>query len=86
MCQWRAAVQKCQCALHDAMLSLRINAVSTPRTRQICWLMRAQEAEWTLAERGGDQGDYRAGIRAKIANTIECLQQQPLSKRAVRHS
>ena len=44
----------------------------------------SQEAEWTLPERGGEQGDYRAGIRAKIDNAIECLQQQPLSKRAVR--
>ena len=38
----------------------------------------SQEAEWTLPERGGEQGDYRAGIRAKIDNAIECLQQQPL--------
>ena len=36
-----------------------------------------------LPERGGDQGDYRAGIRAKINNAIECLKSEPLSKRAV---
>lgn len=36
-----------------------------------------------LPERGGDQGDYRAGIRAKINNAIECLKTEPLSKRAV---
>ena len=42
-----------------------------------------QEAEWMLPERGGDQGDYRAGIRAKINNAIECLKTEPLSKRAV---
>ena len=33
--------------------------------------------------RGGSQGDYRAGMAAKIANVIECLTQFPNSKRAV---
>ena len=36
-----------------------------------------------LPERGGGQGDYRQGIRAKISNAIECLKTEPLSKRAV---
>ena len=46
--------------------------------------MRRQEALWMLPERGGDQGDYRAGIRSKINNAIECLKTEPLSKRAVK--
>ena len=29
--------------------------------------------EWFLIERGGDQGDYREGMQAKIANVIDCL-------------
>ena len=35
-----------------------------------------------MAMRGGEQGDYRLGIDAKIRNAIECLQSEPLSKRA----
>lgn len=38
---------------------------------------------WQLAERGGAQGDYRDGMQAKIANVIDCLKTEPLSKRAV---
>ena len=38
--------------------------------------------QWQLLERGGEQGDYRAGIDRKIANAIECLKSEPLSKRA----
>jgi len=38
---------------------------------------------WYLAERGGEQGDYRDGMPEKIANVIDCLQNEPLSKRAV---
>ncbi len=38
---------------------------------------------WQLAERGGEQGDYREGMPAKIANVIDCLQKEPLSKRAI---
>jgi hypothetical protein len=38
---------------------------------------------WQLPERGGDQGDYREGMPAKIQNVIDCLQTEPLSKRAV---
>jgi hypothetical protein len=39
--------------------------------------------EWQLPERGGAQGDYRDGMPAKIANVIDCLRTEPLSKRAV---
>ena len=35
------------------------------------------------AHRGGGQGDYRDGMRGKIANVIDCLTQYPASKRAV---
>jgi len=38
---------------------------------------------WQLAERGGAQGDYRDGMAYKIANVIDCLATEPLSKRAV---
>jgi hypothetical protein len=38
---------------------------------------------WQLAERGGAQGDYRDGMQTKIANVIDCLRTEPLSKRAV---
>ncbi len=33
--------------------------------------------------RGGSQGDYRDGMRAKIDNIVDCLQHYPQSKRAV---
>ena len=39
--------------------------------------------KWQLAERGGAQGDYRDGMPEKIANVIDCLKSEPLSKRAV---
>ena len=39
--------------------------------------------QWQLAERGGAQGDYREGMPEKIANVIDCLKNEPLSKRAV---
>lgn len=38
---------------------------------------------WQLAERGGEQGDYRDGMPEKISNVIDCLKTEPLSKRAV---
>jgi len=38
---------------------------------------------WQLAERGGAQGDYRDGMQKKIANVIDCLKTEPLSKRAI---
>ena len=47
------------------------------------WDYSAEEAEkWQLQERGGEQGDYRLGIDKKIANAIDCLRSEPLSKRA----
>ena len=42
-----------------------------------------QQAAWQITERGGAQGDYRHGMSAKIANVIDCLKSEPLSKRAV---
>ena len=33
-------------------------------------------------ERGGAQGDYRRGMRRKIANAVDCLRTHPNSKRA----
>lgn len=48
------------------------------------WECTAEEKErWQLNERGGEQGDYREGMQAKIANVIDCLRTEPLSKRAV---
>lgn len=35
------------------------------------------------ASRGGSQGDYRAGIAAKVDNVVACLTAHPGSKRAV---
>lgn len=35
------------------------------------------------AHRGGSQGDYRQGMKDKIANVIDCLHKFPQSKRAV---
>ena len=47
------------------------------------WEYTQEEADaWQLAERGGEQGDYRAGITSKIDNAIACLKAEPLSKRA----
>mmetsp|Transcript_25014 Transcript_25014/g.80842 ORF Transcript_25014/g.80842 Transcript_25014/m.80842 type:complete len:224 (-) Transcript_25014:3168-3839(-) len=42
-----------------------------------------QYDEWFLPERGGEQGDYREGMPEKIANVIDCLKNEPLSKRAI---
>jgi hypothetical protein len=39
--------------------------------------------QWQLPERGGAQGDYREGMTEKIANVIDCLKTEPLSKRAI---
>lgn len=41
------------------------------------------DATYFNQQRGGHQGDYRAGMDAKIANIISCLRQFPASKRAV---
>uniref|UniRef100_A0A7S4EJB0 Thymidylate synthase/dCMP hydroxymethylase domain-containing protein n=1 Tax=Pseudo-nitzschia australis TaxID=44445 RepID=A0A7S4EJB0_9STRA len=48
------------------------------------WKYTKEDYEkWQLAERGGAQGDYREGMKEKIANVIDCLKTEPLSKRAV---
>ena len=48
------------------------------------WDYTTEEQErWQLNERGGMQGDYREGMQKKIANVIDCLRTEPLSKRAV---
>ena len=41
-----------------------------------------EAATWQLAERGGEQGDYRDGMQRKLANAIDCLKSESLSKRA----
>jgi thymidylate synthase len=40
-------------------------------------------AKYFSAHRGGNQGDYRAGMRAKLANVVACLTEFPASKRAL---
>eukprot|EP00521_Asterionellopsis_glacialis_P016541 CAMPEP_0195291338 /NCGR_PEP_ID=MMETSP0707-20130614/7715_1 /TAXON_ID=33640 /ORGANISM="Asterionellopsis glacialis, Strain CCMP134" /LENGTH=218 /DNA_ID=CAMNT_0040351643 /DNA_START=67 /DNA_END=723 /DNA_ORIENTATION=- len=48
------------------------------------WDYSKEESDtWQLDERGGAQGDYREGMQTKIANVIDCLKSEPLSKRAV---
>eukprot|EP00580_Thalassiosira_gravida_P007584 CAMPEP_0201641132 /NCGR_PEP_ID=MMETSP0493-20130528/23413_1 /ASSEMBLY_ACC=CAM_ASM_000838 /TAXON_ID=420259 /ORGANISM="Thalassiosira gravida, Strain GMp14c1" /LENGTH=180 /DNA_ID=CAMNT_0048114983 /DNA_START=10 /DNA_END=549 /DNA_ORIENTATION=- len=48
------------------------------------WEYTSEEYDaWQLPERGGEQGDYRDGMASKIANVIDCLKQEPWSKRAV---
>lgn len=42
-----------------------------------------QRRTYFSAHRGGNQGDYRAGMRAKVANVVDCLTRFPASKRAV---
>ena len=42
-----------------------------------------QHDKWYDVRRGGDQGDYRAGMQAKIANVVDCLREHPHSKRYV---
>eukprot|EP00967_Tisochrysis_lutea_P142299 scaffold262652_cov33-Tisochrysis_lutea.AAC.2 len=48
------------------------------------WEYKPEEYDrWYMPERGGEQGDYRAGMQAKIANAVDCLRNEPLSKRAI---
>jgi len=48
------------------------------------WPFSEEECnKWQLAERGGGQGDYREGMQKKIANVVNCLKSESLSKRAV---
>lgn len=44
---------------------------------------QAEAAEYQMDERGGEQGNYRAGMRKKISNVIACLASEPRSKRAI---
>ena len=47
------------------------------------WAVSDEDAaRWLTPERGGAQGDYRAGMPAKIVNAIDCLRAHPDSKRA----
>jgi len=45
--------------------------------------LTAAQKEYFNAERGGGQGDYREGMRKKIANVVDCLNHFPTSKRAL---
>lgn len=42
-----------------------------------------EKFKWQRTERGGTQGDYSYGMKVKIANVIDCLKNEPLSKRAI---
>ncbi len=42
-----------------------------------------EQTQFFNAERGGGQGDYRSGMRKKIANVVDCLGRFPQSKRAI---
>jgi len=60
-----------------------VGALEYYTKKNMGWEYTPEEAaQWQLQERGGDQGDYRAGITRKIANAIDCLRLEPLSKRA----
>lgn len=45
--------------------------------------MAALAERFYTPERGGGQGDYRAGMKAKVDNVVDCLAGFPGSKRAV---
>ena len=48
------------------------------------WEYAQAEADaYQTDERGGVQGDYRAGMQQKIANVVACLRAEPRSKRAI---
>jgi hypothetical protein len=44
---------------------------------------KALYAKWYSPARGGGQGDYRKGMKAKVDNVVDCLTKFPKSKRAV---
>ncbi|MGI9205953.1 MAG: hypothetical protein ACR2Q3_18195 [Woeseiaceae bacterium] len=52
-----------------------------------CWNMEKEitdeQKRHMSSLRGGGQGDYRDGMRRKIANVVDCLANYPQSKRAV---
>jgi thymidylate synthase len=45
--------------------------------------LRPEQRRWFSENRGGAQGDYREGMREKVANVVDCLTRFPASKRAV---
>lgn len=45
--------------------------------------LRPEQRRWFSEQRGGGQGDYREGMRDKVANVVDCLTRFPSSKRAV---
>ncbi|MDH3273303.1 MAG: hypothetical protein OEM64_00970 [Gammaproteobacteria bacterium] len=42
-----------------------------------------EQAQYVDEQRGGSQGNYREGMKQKIANVVDCLAHYPQSKRAV---
>lgn len=46
-------------------------------------ILEEDRAKYFSAHRGGSQGDYREGMKSKIANVVDCLHKFPSSKRAV---
>eukprot|EP00927_Polykrikos_kofoidii_P064551 TRINITY_DN5986_c0_g1_i1.p1 TRINITY_DN5986_c0_g1~~TRINITY_DN5986_c0_g1_i1.p1 ORF type:complete len:219 (+),score=27.56 TRINITY_DN5986_c0_g1_i1:80-736(+) len=61
-----------------------IGALEFYTKKNMGWSYTQEEFDsWHMPERGGDQGDYRDGMQEKIANVIDCLQTEPVSKRAV---
>jgi thymidylate synthase len=57
----------CVCVRHVCLLA----AIVVPMTLMVLSIISSQP------------GDYRDGMQAKIANVIDCLKTEPLSKRAV---
>ncbi len=45
--------------------------------------LTTEQLAYKTDERGGNQGDYRDGMAAKIDNVVDCLSRYPNSKRAV---
>jgi thymidylate synthase len=45
--------------------------------------LREEQKQYVSELRGGAQGDYREGMKRKIANVVDCLSKFPQSKRAV---
>lgn len=69
---------------HVCLAFLSLLACSYYTKKNMGWEYTQEEYDtWQLAERGGEQGDYRDGMPEKIANVIDCLKTEPLSKRAI---
>lgn len=59
-------------------------AIEFYTAKNMGWAYSEEDAKmWMMQERGGDQGDYRDGMQAKIANVVACLKETPDSKRAI---